>query len=237
MIRNLKPLLLALIVASALSAVAASAASAQGTFTADGPFTLTATETGVGLNAFTAFGVTVECPGTTYTGHAYNVTPHALMPSGTSTSTLTPKYASCKTKAGEFATVDPNGCDFVIHLGATKDVEGTYLLTFDIVCPVGQELTVTFFTTAPDHVNNKRSCIWHFKPQTGLKGLHATDTKNGHIDITGALENVHITRVSPGNVHPVLCKSETRTDAKIDIDVTVKGLSGGGGPTIISLSD
>lgn len=237
MIRNLKALVLALAVAAALSAVAASAASAQGTFTADGPFTLTATETGAGLNAFTAFGVTVECPGSTYTGHAYNVTPHALMPSGTSTSTLVPKYASCKTKAGQPATVDLNGCDYVIHLGATKDKEGTYLLTFDIVCPAGQELTVTFFTNSMEHINNKPYCVWHFKPQTGLKGLHATDTKNGHVDISGTLENVHITRVSPSPPHIFVCPSETVGNAKIDIDVTVKGLSGGGGPTQISLSD
>ncbi|MGC1851293.1 MAG: hypothetical protein WA687_02505 [Solirubrobacterales bacterium] len=239
MIRNLKTLGLALVAGFALSAMVASAASAQGKFTSDGPVTWTATETGpAGSNAFTAFGATVECAGTTYTGHAYNVTPHASLPSGVTTATLTPKYPKCVSKpSGRPTTVDMNGCDYVIHIGATKDKANTYLLTFDVVCPAGKEVTVTFFTTDPDHVNGTPFCVWHIQPQTGLTGLHATDTKNGHIDITGAVEKVHITRVSPGDTHLLLCNSLTTTEGKIDIDVTVKGHNQLGAPTEISLSD
>lgn len=237
MIRNLKALVLALVVAAALSAVAASAASAQGKFTTDGPFTLTASETGVGLNAFTAFGIPVNCP-VSYTGHAHNVTPHALIPSGATTTTLTPKYEPCTTSPSGFpGTVDLNGCDFVVHIGATTDQVDTYALTFDVVCPAGKEVTVTFFTNSPDHINGKPHCIWHIKEQLGLKGLHITDTTNGTLDITGTVEKLHVTRVSPGNSHPLLCPSQTTTEGKIDVDVTVKGLNGGGGPTIITLTD
>lgn len=238
MIRNLKTLGFALVAVFALSAMAASAASAQGKFTSDGPVTFKATETGpAGSNAFTAFGVTVECGGTTYTGHAYNVTPHTFIPSGVSTATLTPKYPECISKLNKWpTTVDMNGCDFVVHLGATTDKVDTYGLTLDVVCPAGKEMTVTFFTTEADHVNGTPFCIWHIQPQTGLTGLHATDTTSGHITIAGAVKNVHITRVSPGNTHPEHCNSLTTNEGSFDIDVTVNGFNEAGGPTPISLS-
>jgi hypothetical protein len=227
---------LALIVVSALSAVAASTASAQGKLTSDGPVTLTATETGVSLNSFTAFGVPGNCT-VSYTGHAHNVTPHTFIPSGATTVTLTPKFGPCTTVPSGFpGTVDMNGCDYVVHIGATTDQVDTYALTFDVVCPAGKEMTVTFFTSSADHINNKPHCIWHIKEQLGLKGLHITDTTNGTLDITGTVEKLHVTRVSPGNSHPLLCNSLTTTEGKIHIDVTVKGLNEAGAATNISLS-
>lgn len=113
----------------------------------------------------------------------------------------------------------------------------TYAATFDVVCPGGKEVTATFFTTEGDHIDGKPHCIWHIKPQTGLKGLHATDLKDGTVFIQGEVEGIHVTRVSPGNTHPVLCNSQTTNAGKYEILTVFSGLNESGGATSISLSD
>ena len=237
MIRNLKALVLAMAALFVLSAAIASAASAQqGTLTSDGPVTLTGEETGPsGSNATTMFGLSIQCPGTTYTGHKYNETPHQFIPSGATTITLTPHYKNCV--AGNFpVTIDMNGCDYVVHLGITTGgIADTYGVSFDIVCPVGQEITKTIFTNAADHAANKPFCILHIKSQAGLVGAHATDTTNGHIDISGVVEGVHIVRTKSAS-HLILCPEGTTATAKMDIDITLKGHNSLGSPTAVSLS-
>lgn len=247
MIRNLKALGLALVAVFALSAVVASAASAQqGKLTSDGPVTLTADETGVGQNWFEAFGLKVECPGTTITGHAYNVTPHGLIPNGATTATLTPHFNDhpdgCHVTPGPFvATVDDVGCDFVAHIGSTTGgVAGTYGVTFDLVCnEVGKEITVTIWTTAADLTAKKTPmCILHIKQQNGLVGAHATNGSGGHINIAGLITGIHVTKTGTGT-HAILCPGavQTTSTAKFNIDTTVTGKNAEGGATGISLSE
>ena len=251
MIRNLKLLGLALMAVFAMGAVLASAASAQGKLTSDGLVTLSGTETGVEQNRLTAFAAFVECPGSTYVGHAVN---GGLIPSGSTTATLTPNYKqtstdgkdeNCKGPFGWSATVDPNGCDFVVHLGATTGgVAGTYGVTFDVVCPGGNEITVTLWTSKADHtkeigggLTTPPFCILHVPAQTGLIGAHATSTGND-IDLTGTVEGITVKRTEQAeHPSPVLCKTETTTTGKFDLDVTATGLNGAGGATGISLSD
>ena len=142
-----------------LSAVMASGASAQqGTLTSDGPFTLTATETGVGQNWIEAFNLRIECPGSTYTGHKIAVTPHALIPSGTTETTLTPQWKetsngnpNCKAPGiGITATFDMNGCDFVARIGETTGGGDTYGVKFSVVCSSRQ--------TNRDHTLDRLRC-------------------------------------------------------------------------------
>lgn len=99
--------------------------------------TLKGTETGIGTNRLAAFGGRVECPGSTYAGHEYNVTPHALVKNGASTVTITPKYLNCLATALKFpVTITINGCDYVAHLEGT--IEGTadaYGGRATLVCP------------------------------------------------------------------------------------------------------
>lgn len=68
--RDLKILGVVLAVACAMSAIAASAASGQvGTVIADGPVTLTGTQTGeASQNQLAAFGGTTTCASAIYTG-------------------------------------------------------------------------------------------------------------------------------------------------------------------------
>lgn len=243
MTRNLKTLGVALAAVLAISAVAASAAVAQqGTLTSDGPVTQIATQTGgAGSNALSAFGLSIECPGSTYTGHKYNVTPHAFIPNGAVTATLMPYFKeanhNCRANPGNFPlTIDLNGCDDVVHLGETTGgVAGTYAVTLDFVCSVGQEVAVTMWTTTTDETKpTEPFCVLHIPPQTGLKGLHVTDTGNGHVDFNGTIEGVKSSMVK--STHAILCPAKETTTGKISLDLTGSGLNSVGGATAISLS-
>ena len=245
MIRNLKTLGLALMAVFALGAVSASAASA-GALTTDGPVTLKATETGeVTANRLTAFGAFIQCPESTYAGHAVG---GGFIPSGATTITLTPEYKqttaggapNCIGPFGWSATVETNNCDYVVHVGAkTGSPADTYGGTIDVVCPAGKEITVRIWTSESDHTSKPTEpfCILHVPPQTGLKGADATDTTNGTIDVTGTVEGIRVLRTAQAaDPSPVLCATSETTTGKFDIDTTVTGKNEAGGATTISLS-
>jgi hypothetical protein len=256
MIHNLKALGLALMAAFALSAVVASAASAQnqGWLTTDGTdVTLTGTETGgAGANALTAFGGTVECPGSVYTGHKVLTVKeteegkkHERIPNKSTTATITPHYKQTNDKGepncvvagtGLTVTVDMNGCDYVVHIG-TKIVAGEYKVTYDIVCPTGKDITVTIFhSTNPKHEGTPY-CTMHIPPQNGLVGGRAKNTTSGHIGLLGTVEGIEIIRTKHG-AGTLLCPTDsTVKTGKFDIDATVSGDNSLGAATEISLSD
>ncbi len=233
MARNLKALGLALMAVFALSAVAASAASAQqGVLTSDGPVTLDMTETGAGQNATTMFGEKIECQGTIYTGHQYNVTPHIPIAVPTTLFTVTPHYnnANCTSFPGpRKATITMNGCDFVFHIGNTVGAD-RYALTADIVCPAGQKI-VKHVYLAP---NNEEVpwCTHTIGTQFGLPGARLTTTTNGanDVDIIGAFENIHVEKHG-------MCGAGTTNFAKWDVDLTVKGTGPGGVETGVTVTD
>ena len=243
MIRNLKVLGLALAAVFALSAVGAATASAQGKITSTGPFIVTGTETGLaGSNALTAFGLTVECPNSTYSGGLNNTTPHQGLPSGSTTVTITPHYADephgCLVTPGNFRlTVDMNGCDYLAHVGATTGgVAGTYGGTIDIVCPTGKEITLTIFTSTSDLTAGKVMCVQHVPPQVGLTGGHVTQTTGGHLGLTGPIKGIKMTETA-SPTHVLLCPKKETTAAEFDIDVTVAGETPLGVATALTLSD
>lgn len=242
MTSSLKIMAFALTAVFVMSAVAVSAASAQqGKLTSDGQFTLKAEETGaVGANSLTAFGFKVECPGSTGTGHKFNVTPHALIPSGETTFTLTPHIVNCLVVVGgaKFpATTDFNGCDYVTHLGKTTGgVTGTYGGTTDIVCPAGKDITWTMWTNSVDHANNiTPMCVFHIKEQSGLTGAHVTDAGKGDLSITGTIKNLHVMKTK--TTHALLCPEATTTSVETHLDLTVKGFNAEGGATNIAISE
>jgi hypothetical protein len=246
MTRNLKILGLALMAALALSAVVASSASAQ-KLTSDGSVTLKADETGVETdNALTSeSGNKVTCPGSSYTGHKYNVTPHALIPSGEKTLTVTPHYNqanhNCQVTAAFGirypATVHMSGCDYVMHLGATTGgVAHTYGVTTDIVCSSGKEITITIYTNNADHDKEIPFCVQHIPPQVNRPGLHATDTTNGHVDLKGTITGLTVNQTTSPTGHHFLCPARHETNATFHLDVTGTGFNSLGGKTNISLS-
>jgi len=244
MIRNLKALGLALVAVFALSAVAATAASAQGKLTSDGPVTLKGGEIVSGNDILKALGIEVKCPGSTVTAHAYNTTPHGLISSGATTLTVTPLYKqtdalgkiNCKA-AGLPTTVDMNGCDYVVHIGATTGVADTYSGTIDIVCPVGSEITLTVFTTEADDPS-KPFCILHIKAQTGLTGATAVDTTKGSIELKGTVTGIHVTRTNVSKTtHLVLCPDGTTTaTGSFIVQDLITGVNSLGNATTIGLT-
>jgi hypothetical protein len=232
MTRNLKTLGLALVAVFAMSAVAASTASAQqGKLTSDGPVTLIGTETGeLFANSFTGNSGKITCPGSVFTGHKYNVTPHVAGASGETTATITPHYPKHCTAHIPFlgtrtATVTTNGCDFVFHIGSTTGgVANTYGVTADQVCPVGKSIEVHVYCAGCSHVDTNSICTIKTPAQSGLVGPHVTSAPP-HINIQGTFTNIKSSESGS------LCSGETTT-SQLHIDITVKDSKG----TSISIS-
>jgi hypothetical protein len=238
MIRNLKVLGLALAAVFALSAVAATAASAQvGTLTSTGNVTLTATENAGQKNAFTAFGgIEIECPGTIYTLHKLNETPHKFIPNDVSQATITPHYKEpCVTKPGNFpTTIDMNGCDYSMTLGTTV-VANQYNTIFHVVCPGTNQITVTVFTNATKHAEKKPFCTIHIGTQTPTGTMPtATDNLNGQIQLNGTVKGIAAQRTNDED--PLLCAATQTATAEYHINVTATGKNEAGGATAVSLS-
>ncbi len=124
---RLKALGLTLLAAVAIGAIAASAAQA-GQFTA-GNYPATVTGQNVGFHELETELGTIEC----------NLKLHGELAAASETVTLTPTYATgCKLGALEIH-VNNNGCDFLLHAGATlamDEVEGS----LDLKCPAGNVL-------------------------------------------------------------------------------------------------
>lgn len=251
MIRNLKALGVALVAVFALSAVVASAASAQGKLTSDGPVTLTGTETGVGTNFLKAFGLKVECPGSTYTGHKILTVKeteegkkHVLIPSGETEVTLTPTFVNCKVPGQTWTvTVTMNGCDFQALIGPNKGPD-TYAPSASLKCPtvggVKQEVTLEFWTNGVLHTSTP-FCVVHFG-ETGNQnrtGAHLTDTTQGgvanDIDLNGVFTNISATRTASAS-HPLLCPETSTATAELSVDLTIKGHNSLKEPTGVGLS-
>lgn len=224
MSRILKILVLALLAASAQSAILSSTVSAQGTLKADALAFLVGEQTGELLqNAFTGVGMSTTCPGSTYVGHRYNATPHRAVPKEATTVTITPSYApECKAHipilGTRSVTVAMNGCDYVGHIGETTGGEGTYAATFDIVCPEGKAIDVEIYKLESTHEPANVICTVTIKAQTGLKGAHVKTTAEGaDLDVSGPVEGIH--EEHSGSV----CGTGTSSTAKLDVDITVVG--------------
>lgn len=234
MARNFRALGLALVAVFALSAVAAQAALGQGKLTSDGPVTLVGTQTGgTGANAFTVVGVKTECANAIYTGHQVVTTPHQFISSGTSSLTITPHYGICISQNLP-STIDMNGCDYVFHLGSTTG-NGGYAINFTIVCPSGNHITKTIFTSAHNHTTNKPFChITITENAAGYAGLEAKNTTGGHIGIIGTASNIMAHKKSPTG--SILCPEEATNTASLHMDLTVTGRNSVTQDTSISLS-
>lgn len=198
MMRNLRFLGVAVFAVLAMSAVSASFASAAADdLTAEQyPVTLTGKNDPNPPILKTTAG-SYECTTSTL---------HATVSGPTTTVSATPTYSGC-TCIGVACTIDMNGCTYLIHM-----TEGT-TSTVDIVCPAGQEITLT---------NSK--CILHVPPQTGLPhivwtnvGAGATREITGHVTISG-LRYKHTEGSGIGK-----CTSGEGTNGTLDWTVVVTG--------------
>lgn len=227
---------LVLAAAIAISAATAASASAQtiGKITSDGPVTQIATTTGSpGSSAITGFSSKLECPKALYTGHKYEATPHELLQSGSTTATINIHYGLCNA-FGLPMTVDMNGCDFVFHFTETNGAN-SYAITETAVCPAGQHITVTVFSSNANHVNNKPFCnVTITENATGYTGLSAIDTGNGFVDMVGTTGGIVGHKKSPTG--SILCPEETDNNMLFHIDLTGEGVNAVGEQTALSMS-
>ncbi len=228
MVHKLAPI--GLFVVFLLGALPLQSASAS-VITSDGPVTLEIVETGeAGANALTLFGGEIECPGSVYTGHKYGV-PYEYIPSGSSTITITPLYNQESCTTGEFpATVNTNGCDYVLHFG-TAHLPSTHDLTADIVCPKESAIYIEVFA---GESHGLRVCTQTIEAQSGLEGgllgAHATDTAAYEdIDFVGSFRFIAASQSG-------LCGSSSTESAELHLDLTAVGVDELGSATGIEIS-
>lgn len=235
MIGKLKTLALAVTAVLAVGAVSASMASAQQGFgTSEAPVTLTGTEVGGGVIA-TAFGQSLTCPGSTFTGHKVGGMQFLAMVYTTVTITPHFKQAACK-MGGIPATVDMNGCDFETFLRETSPAgnkEHTYAIEFSIVCPANQEIKITTYLNAPNHLADKKLCVIDIPPQFGLTGATIKSTTNGFFDINGTVKGIKFKKTATG----IACPAEETNAGELDLNITVGGHNAAGTAIAVAITE
>ncbi|HEY8815882.1 MAG TPA: hypothetical protein VIP57_12360 [Candidatus Dormibacteraeota bacterium] len=235
MTRNLKVLGIALAAVFALSAMVASAASAaQAYITSDGPFKLTASETGTETNRWKMFGTFTECPGTTYTGGKLNTTPEEVLSHelAETTVTIVPKYVNCVATALKLkAEIDMEGCDYVFHLGETTGVADTYGVRFTIKCPAGKHIKKTIPAIGCTITITERTGAFPEDSYTGLTAKDTTAPAND-LDITGIVTGIeaHAGPGCPG-------AGTTTKTGELGLDLTVNGENKNNESTGIGISE
>jgi hypothetical protein len=91
------------------------------------------------------------------------------------------------------------------------------------------------YATAAKHTANEPFCNMTLTQNAaGYLGLHATDTTNGKIDITGTITGISFDKKSPTG--SILCPEETTAAAALSQGITIEGKNEGGTATSISLS-
>ncbi len=170
MIRTLKFLGVAAIAALAMSSMMASIASADDLTAESYPTTLTGNDDEVDT-IFSVDNGPIKCTTSDY---------DATITGPTTTITVTPTVSGC-TFAGLAASVNFNGCHYLLHINGGGLTTGTV----DIVCS-GKEITVTAPTVGT------AKCVVHVPAQTGLGtgtgtniGTETTRELTLHLAITG----------------------------------------------------
>ncbi len=204
--RNLKILGLAFVAVLAMSAMVASAAQASKFTAAEYPATITGEqEGGSTANRLTVGGAFVTCAQGNY---------HGTLSEASSTLSVSLDYTECETSFGTSATVDNNGCGYTFHSGA--GAEDTWAGTADLVCPAGQELTVTLGL-----------CTVHVAPQANLGGITFTNkTEASPKDVTVEAETPVVVNVTNVFLCPLATGVQNGT---LDTKVTVKAYKDTGG--------
>lgn len=232
MLRKLKVFGAALITVFWATGMFVSVASAQGKITSDGPVKLFLTQTGEeGSNRLSAFGSTIECSSVTHTGYKLNVTPHGLIPSGSTAATMTPHYSGCtaNTSLGvKPATANWTSCDFVYTIGAAT--LGGWGLTTHVKCSTpGDKVHIEVYN---DIAHTELICSLTIGEQS-ISGAHIFNTANGHLGIVGTFTELTATRSKLCTLNG---KGTSTTSATLSSDYTVEGKNAVGEKTNISIS-
>ncbi|HET8862282.1 MAG TPA: hypothetical protein VFM94_03430 [Solirubrobacterales bacterium] len=224
MFRNLKTFGLVLAMALALSSLAASSVSA-GMITADGPVTLKMTAKEAG-DMFLTGGQKLDCPGSVYTGHKVDSTPHVPLAKGFSEATITPHYKNC-TAGNLKVTITMNGCDWGMAI-LGEIAPGVYLLGSVIDCPNGKKIVEDTYSSSSEGL---KLCETSIEPQEDLTGTAAIEEgESGNLMLEGSFEGIH-------TVNSGLCGASTSSAGKWELGIEIEGLSEGEESTGLSLSE
>ncbi len=187
-----------------LSAVMASAALALPQFTASSyPASVTGSNT-KGGEVFTTEAGKIECD-----GHFLS---HSLS-AASSTLTVTPTYTNCKAFGSLSATVNTEGCSYVLH--ATEAASGTSLSHFDIACPAGKSIKIT-----------AGNCKFEFPPDTGRTSAHLVNS-GGALIVTWPFPNLTYRVTQDGFLCPFNGTGEHFDTAQYSGAVTWSRVGGG----------
>jgi hypothetical protein len=186
MTRNIKALGLALVAVFAMSAVAASSASALHFVSGAGIAKVDGAQ--VGVNVFTANGSPIECDEATFSGTVVATT--------TTEQTITPTYKKCRfASKTENATVDMNGCAFILTIPNEADVHNP----LHIECPTGAGAITHngVANTKAIVITTPGVCEITIPEQTPTGGgvTYAAGTSGGRKDITvnATISGIHYT--------------------------------------------
>jgi hypothetical protein len=139
-------------------------------------------------HVFKTDGFETTCKVATFSGELSAVS--------SSTATLNPVYEEC-TSAGLSATIEMNGCEYLLHLG-----EATTVATVDLVCPAGKEVRITAGFGA---------CVTHIPPFTGKSDVKLTNVvEEGQPKIKGEA-TVSGIKATLTEVSSLLCAFEGNT--------------------------
>lgn len=188
--RNLKALGLGLVAALAMNSAIAATAAADLFRAEQYPAQVTGDQDGQ-IDQLTTTAGALTCEEIKYVG-TFNA--------ASTEATLTPSYGKCK-MAGLPSIVDVNGCSYKL----TQTTAGAEPTTsrVDILCPAGQEITVTVNENGPPNTLTTK-CIIHIPPQNELihinwTNIGTTTTREitGHITISN-LTYRHTAGSGPG---------------------------------------
>ena len=207
MTRNLKALGLAVVAVFAMSAVVASAASAQeGVLTVEGTQAIHAESS---EHKFTSPAGTIECTKSTFA---------ATVESGAASATITPSYTGTCTAAGAPATVDTNGCHFVID-DVTTTGNGDYSATVDIDCSTQEGSPGIVVTAFAGSSHGFKVCEITVPPQTGISPVTVSNGAGETVVLSGTATGIAYSKKG-------LCGTETG-EAEYDLGTTVVSATGG----------
>ena len=198
MTRNLRVLVVALVAILATSVFAASAAADE--FRSEGDQTVVMTGKQSIKNVFKTTAGTFECGTASYS---------ATVATPTASVTFTPSFASCICFGGFECTADVNGCTYKMNIAATTG-------TMALVCPAGNELTLTALGGA--------KCTVHIKPQTlstvTYKNLGVSGPTR-ELELVLELKNIHYTHTEGFGIGK--CTTGTGNDGTLNGTIVVTG--------------
>jgi hypothetical protein len=183
------------------------------------------------LNAFTFFGLKIECPDSSY---------KAEVVKPTSVLFFEPTYSSNCKQGARKATVTTNGCNLRFDIRGTTEKEpwvDNYFLTSYIICPTGKDIEIHIYQATDNE--NAKYCEITIKEQTLINRAKlqnepgTPEGTTGTFKLENYIEGITATKSSGFGG----CGNETNSSGKYHIGIDVKGTTTDDGPNKLFVTD